>query len=87
MVIKLAAIVVLEPSPADVLTFEVLLNATSMFNHSNVRMPAALDRVLRWVIVTPDMHRVHHLNLTEGNQYEFRIQRVVVGSTVRSMPG
>ncbi|MFG0261079.1 MAG: sterol desaturase family protein, partial [Novipirellula sp. JB048] len=40
--------------------FEVLLNATSMFNHSNVRMPAWLDRVLRLVVVTPDMHRVHH---------------------------
>src|SRR5215510_15512245 len=43
-----------------VLIFEVLLNATSMFNHSNVRMPIRLDRVLRWVVVTPDMHRVHH---------------------------
>jgi sterol desaturase/sphingolipid hydroxylase (fatty acid hydroxylase superfamily) len=43
-----------------VLIFEVLLNATSMFNHSNVRMPLWLDRVLRWLVVTPDMHRVHH---------------------------
>ena len=43
-----------------VLIFEVLLNATSMFNHSNVRMPRRLDRVLRWLVVTPDMHRVHH---------------------------
>jgi sterol desaturase/sphingolipid hydroxylase (fatty acid hydroxylase superfamily) len=43
-----------------VLIFEVLLNATSMFNHSNVRMPARLDHVLRWIVVTPDMHRVHH---------------------------
>jgi sterol desaturase/sphingolipid hydroxylase (fatty acid hydroxylase superfamily) len=40
--------------------FEVLLNATSMFNHSNVRMPSGLDRLLRWIVVTPDMHRVHH---------------------------
>jgi sterol desaturase/sphingolipid hydroxylase (fatty acid hydroxylase superfamily) len=38
----------------------VLLNATSMFNHSNIRMPLGLDRVLRWLVVTPDMHRVHH---------------------------
>ena len=43
-----------------VLIFEVVLNATSMFNHSNVRMPLALDRALRLLVVTPDMHRVHH---------------------------
>jgi len=38
----------------------VLLNATAMFNHSNVRIPLGIDRVLRWLVVTPDMHRVHH---------------------------
>jgi sterol desaturase/sphingolipid hydroxylase (fatty acid hydroxylase superfamily) len=43
-----------------VLVFEILLNATSMFNHGNVRIPAAIDRALRRVVVTPDMHRVHH---------------------------
>jgi sterol desaturase/sphingolipid hydroxylase (fatty acid hydroxylase superfamily) len=43
-----------------VLLFEVLLNATSMFNHGNVRLPGPLDRALRWLLVTPDMHRVHH---------------------------
>jgi sterol desaturase/sphingolipid hydroxylase (fatty acid hydroxylase superfamily) len=43
-----------------VILFEVLLNVTSMFNHSNVAMPAWLDRVLRFMVVTPDMHRVHH---------------------------
>jgi sterol desaturase/sphingolipid hydroxylase (fatty acid hydroxylase superfamily) len=36
------------------------LNATSLFNHSNIRLPAIVDRVLRWLVVTPDMHRVHH---------------------------
>jgi sterol desaturase/sphingolipid hydroxylase (fatty acid hydroxylase superfamily) len=40
--------------------FEILLNSTALFNHSNVQMPLALDRVLRWFIVTPDMHRIHH---------------------------
>jgi len=60
MLIKLAVILVLGPPAAAVLVFEVLLNATSMFNHGNVRMPAALDRVLRWIVVTPEMHRVHH---------------------------
>jgi sterol desaturase/sphingolipid hydroxylase (fatty acid hydroxylase superfamily) len=58
--IKSAVIVLVGPSPLAVLVFEVLLNATSMFNHSNVRMPAALDRVVRRLVVTPDMHRVHH---------------------------
>ncbi|MDP2324311.1 MAG: sterol desaturase family protein, partial [Gammaproteobacteria bacterium] len=45
---------------AAVLAFEVLLNATSMFNHGNIRVPAGLDRALRCIVVTPDMHRVHH---------------------------
>lgn len=43
-----------------VLIFEVLLNGTSMFNHGNVRIPANADRALRWIMVTPEMHRVHH---------------------------
>jgi sterol desaturase/sphingolipid hydroxylase (fatty acid hydroxylase superfamily) len=60
MVFKLAVVAALGPPASAVLLFEVLLNATSMFNHGNVRMPAALDGVLRWLVVTPDMHRVHH---------------------------
>lgn len=60
MLIKFALICVLGPPVVAVVIFEVLLNATSMFNHSNVRLPAGLDRVLRMLVVTPDMHRVHH---------------------------
>jgi len=60
MLIKFAVILVLGPPAVAVLIFEVLLNATSMFNHGNVHLPARIDRVLRWLIVTPDMHRVHH---------------------------
>ncbi len=60
MLIKFAVILVLGPPVAGVVAFEVLLNATAMFNHGNVRLPAAVDRVLRWIVVTPDMHRVHH---------------------------
>ena len=60
MAIKFAVILLLGPPVVAVVIFEVLLNATSMFNHSNVRMPLGLDRVLRWFVVTPDMHRVHH---------------------------
>jgi len=60
MGIKLGVVAVLGTPAVAVLAFEVLLNATSMFNHSNVRIPIWLDRVLRWIVVTPDMHRVHH---------------------------
>lgn len=60
MLIKFAAISMLGAPVLAVLIFEVVLNATSMFNHANVRLPLALDRVLRWIVVTPDMHRVHH---------------------------
>lgn len=60
MLIKFAVIIALAPPAVAVLAFEVLLNATSMFNHSNVRIAGAIDRVLRWIVVTPDMHRVHH---------------------------
>jgi sterol desaturase/sphingolipid hydroxylase (fatty acid hydroxylase superfamily) len=60
MLIKFATIVVLGPPVVAVVIFEVLLNATAMFNHGNIGLPATLDRVLRWVVVTPDMHRVHH---------------------------
>ncbi len=58
--IKAMVVLILGPPAVAVLIFEVLLNATSMFNHGNVRMPLGLDRVLRWLVVTPDMHRVHH---------------------------
>lgn len=60
MAIKLAAVVVLGAPPFGVLAFEVLLNATSMFNHGNVRLAPRLDRALRFIVVTPEMHRVHH---------------------------
>jgi len=60
MLIKFATIVVLGPPVVAVVIFEVILNALAMFNHGNVRLPLGLDRVLRLVIVTPDMHRVHH---------------------------
>ncbi|HEV8694170.1 MAG TPA: sterol desaturase family protein [Lysobacter sp.] len=60
MLIKMAVIVVLGPPAAAVMIFEVLLSTTSMFNHSNVAIPGGFDRPLRWLVVTPDMHRVHH---------------------------
>jgi sterol desaturase/sphingolipid hydroxylase (fatty acid hydroxylase superfamily) len=60
MLIKFATIMVLGPPVVAVVIFEVVLNATAMFNHGNVGLPHSLDRVLRWFLVTPDMHRVHH---------------------------
>jgi sterol desaturase/sphingolipid hydroxylase (fatty acid hydroxylase superfamily) len=60
MGLKLAVVAALGAPVIAVLIFEVALNATSMFNHGNVMLPRPLDRVLRWLVVTPDMHRVHH---------------------------
>ena len=60
MLIKFGVVAALGASAVGVLIFEVLLNATSMFNHGNVHIPVGLDRWVRWFVVTPDMHRVHH---------------------------
>lgn len=60
MAIKVAAVAAIGAPALAVLIFEVVLNATSLFNHSNVAMPGAADRFLRLFLVTPDMHRVHH---------------------------
>lgn len=60
MLIKAAVVAALGAHAVGVLVFEVLLNATSMFNHANVRLSPRVDAVLRWLVVTPDMHRVHH---------------------------
>ncbi|MCF8104443.1 MAG: sterol desaturase family protein [Desulfohalobiaceae bacterium] len=60
LVIKMSVVAALGAPPLAVLIFEVALNGTSMFNHSNLNIPKKIDRVLRWMVVTPDMHRVHH---------------------------
>jgi sterol desaturase/sphingolipid hydroxylase (fatty acid hydroxylase superfamily) len=60
MLYKMVWVVVLGPAPLAVLLFEVILNAGAMFSHANVALPGGLDRLLRQVVVTPDMHRVHH---------------------------
>lgn len=67
----LAIIVAVPVMDFAVLIFEVLLNAISMFNHGNVRMLAGLDCVLRWIVVTPDMHRVHHSILPHETNSNF----------------
>jgi sterol desaturase/sphingolipid hydroxylase (fatty acid hydroxylase superfamily) len=58
--VKCAAVAAIGAPAIAVLAFEVLLNGTAVFNHANVRLPLALDSLLRWIVVTPDMHRVHH---------------------------
>ena len=60
MLIKIAAVVTLGAPAIAVLVFEVLLNATTMFNHANITLTRPLDRIVRLIVVTPDMHRVHH---------------------------
>ena len=69
--IKLAVVATFGTPAAAVLIFEVLLNATSMFNHSNIRVAPEIDRVLRWFVVTPDMHRVHHSILRRETNSNF----------------
>ncbi|MEK7232536.1 MAG: sterol desaturase family protein [Elusimicrobiota bacterium] len=71
MLIKLAVVVMLGPSPIAVLVFEILLNGTAMFNHGNIRIPQSVDRALRLFVVTPDMHRVHHSILVRETNSNF----------------
>ena len=71
MAIKLMIVAALGAPAVAVLIFEVVLNASSMFNHGNVRIPVGLDRVLRWLVVTPDMHRVHHSILRRETNSNF----------------
>ena len=71
MAIKSVVVVAIGASPLAVLIFEVLLNASSMFNHGNIAIPLPVDRVLRWLVVTPDMHRVHHSILREETDSNF----------------
>lgn len=60
MLWKIVCVLLLGPAALAVVLFEITLNASAMFNHANVKLPQWLDRILRLVIVTPDMHRIHH---------------------------
>jgi sterol desaturase/sphingolipid hydroxylase (fatty acid hydroxylase superfamily) len=71
LLIKIAVIVALGIPVVAVILFEVVLNVTSMFNHSNASMPSWLDRALRFIVVTPDMHRVHHSILRHETDSNF----------------
>ena len=86
---KVAVVLLLGAPAAAVLAFEVVLNATSMFSHANIRLPESADRVLRTVLVTPDMHRVHHstlmLEMNSNFGFNFAFWDRVFG-TYRSKP-
>ncbi len=89
MGIKFGVILALGPPALAVLIFEVVLNATALFNHGNVRVPLALDGVLRWLVVTPDMHRVHHSVLPPETNSNFGFNLSVwdrVFGTYRAQP-
>jgi sterol desaturase/sphingolipid hydroxylase (fatty acid hydroxylase superfamily) len=71
MAIKMALVAALGIPAITVLLFEIILNATSLFNHSNVALPQSIDRVLRMILVTPDMHRVHHSTIPAETNSNF----------------
>ena len=87
MVIKMAVIGALGAAPLAVILFEVLLSATSIFNHGNVVLPPALDRLLRLIVVTPDMHRVHHSLIANETNSNFGFNLPWVGPIARDVPG
>jgi sterol desaturase/sphingolipid hydroxylase (fatty acid hydroxylase superfamily) len=69
--IKLTVVVAIGPAPVAVLIFEVILNMTSLFNHSNLNIPYIAERSLRFLVVTPDMHRVHHSSNSSESDRNF----------------
>jgi len=75
MMYKVLCIYLIGANPWAVIAFEIILNGTATFNHSNINIPSALDKKLRWLIITPDMHRIHHSTIpaeTDSN-YGFSI--------------
>lgn len=75
MLYKVACIVFIGANPIAVIAFEIILSSCSLFNHSNIRLPLVIDKILRLFIVTPDMHRVHHsvIQLETDSNYSFSI--------------
>jgi sterol desaturase/sphingolipid hydroxylase (fatty acid hydroxylase superfamily) len=72
---KIVCIYLIGADPFAVIVFEIILNATATFNHSNINLPGKIDKILRWVIITPDVHRIHHSTVrseTDSN-YGFSI--------------
>lgn len=75
MLIKIVAVAILGIHPIAFIIFEILLNASSLFEHSNIHIPAKIDKIIRFLIVTPDMHRVHHSTIMKetNSNYGFNL--------------
>jgi len=71
MLLKIGLVYLLGPSAFAVILFEILLNGTAMFNHANIKLPLKLDAIIRRVLVTPDMHRVHHSNIRKEHDSNY----------------
>ena len=71
MLLKIGAVYLIGPAVLAVILFEISLNALAMFNHANIAVPKSLDKLLRFVIVTPDMHRVHHSINQEEHDWNY----------------
>ena len=71
LLIKFSLVLLLGPPVIAIMVFEIILNGTAMFNHANVALPFKLDRILRALIVTPDMHRVHHSTILDESNRNF----------------
>ena len=89
MLLKFGVIATLGASPLGVLVFELLLSTGSLFNHGNLRLPQRADGILRWIVVTPDMHRVHHSAAPEETNRNFGFTLSWwdwIGGTYRAQP-
>ncbi len=71
MVFKVGLVYLLGPPVMGIIVFEIILNGTAMFNHANIRLPLGVDAVLRRILVTPDMHRVHHSDLRQEHDSNY----------------
>lgn len=71
MAIKITGITLLGAPVMAVMIFEILLNSTALFNHGNINLPLKFDHILRWAVVTPDMHRIHHSVITRETNSNF----------------
>ena len=75
MAYKVTCIYIIGANPVAVIAFEIILNAAATFNHGNINLPVKIDKILRWVLITPDVHRIHHSTVrseTDSN-YGFSI--------------
>ncbi len=86
MAIKLGLIALLGIPALGVLIFEVLLSAGSLFTHANIRLPAAFEHRLRWLLVTPEMHRIHHSVHKDETNSNFAFPPVGLGPHLRQLP-